>query len=290
MRLALVTSAALPQLDPDDQPLLPAAAALGFAAEPAVWDDPEVAWQEFDAILVRSPWDYYRRHEEFLAWAERVERHRPMFNPASLLRWNTDKHYLGELARRGAPVVPTRFVEAGERADLAAVLDSRGWREAIVKPAVSADSWETIHVERDELVAGQDHLARLTAERTMMIQPFLASVEEYGERCLVFIDGELSHAVRKNSLTRGGRHAGLPEGVAVAATPEEIATARDILALAPQPAPLYARVDLVRDERDRLVLLELELAEPTLFFTTCAGAAERLLTALLARLRTPAHS
>ena len=283
MRIALVTHAGLPDLDPDDLPLVPAFAALGARAEPVLWDDPAVDWSAFAAVLLRSPWDYFRRYEEFLAWCERAAAESRLFNPPELVAWNTDKRYLVSLAERGAPVVPTAVLERGADADLASLAMARGWSEVIVKPAVSADSWETIHVGPERIAEGQAHLDRLLPGRAMLVQPFLPSVESHGERCLVFLDGELAHAVRKNPLTRGGRWAGLPEGVPVTPTPEERAAAETVLDLACPERPLYARVDLVHDGAGAPLLLELELTEPTLFLEEHPGAADRLAAALLRR-------
>ena len=283
MRIALVTHAGLPDLDPDDLPLVPAFAALGARAEPVLWDDPAVDWSAFAAVLLRSPWDYFRRYDEFLAWCARAAAESRLFNPQELVAWNTDKRYLVALAERGAPVVPTVHLEPGSRADLAGLAAGHGWSEVIVKPSVSADSWETIHVGPDRIAEGQAHLDRLLPGRAMLVQPFLPAVESRGERCLVFLDGELAHAVRKNPLTRGGRWAGLPEGVPVVPSPEERAAAEAVLDLACPERPLYARVDLVHDEAGAPLLLELELTEPTLFLEEHPGAADRLAAALLRR-------
>ena len=284
VRIALATHAGLPDLDPDDRGLPAAFDSVGARAEIAIWDDPAIDWSTFDAVLLRSPWDYFRHLPTFLAWGERVGAHRPIFNPWPLVRWNLDKRYLVELGERGAPVVPTLLCERGEKVDLGALLAAHGWQRAIVKPAVSADSWETHPVDAASLPVVQGHLDRLLAERAMLVQPFLPAVEAHGERSLVFLDGAFSHAIRKNSLTQGGRWAGLPEGVPVEADADERETARHVLALACAEPPLYARVDLLRDELGTPRLLELELVEPTLFFTTCAGSAERLAAALLGRL------
>lgn len=283
MRIALVTFAGLPDLDPDDFPLVAAFAALGARAEPVLWDDPAADWSAFAAVLLRSPWDYFRRYDEFLAWCARVAAVSRLFNPPELVAWNTDKRYLVALAERGAPVVPTVHLEPGSRADLAALVAARGWSEVIVKPSVSADSWETIHVGPERIAEGQAHLDRLLPERAMLVQPFLPSVESHGERCLVYLDGELAHAVRKNPLTQGGRWAGLPEGVPVTPTAEERAAAEAVLDLACPERPLYARVDLVQDAAGAPLLLELELTEPTLFLEEHPGAADRLAAALLRR-------
>ena len=289
--VALVTCARLPDLDPDDRPLAAALAARGLAVAAVRWDDPSFDWGSTRLALLRSPWDYYLRFAEFLAWAESTEARTRLVHPLPVLRWNLHKGYLVELARRGAPVVPTRLLRSGERLRLAPLLAALGWAGAVVKPAVAADSWETIVIPGPEAGAGQEHVDRLLPERDLIVQPFLAAVEEEGERCLVFLDGEYSHAVRKNALTRGGRWAGLPEGVPVAAAPDELAAARRVLAaaqaaLAPAGAPelLYARVDLVRDAAGRPLLLELELSEPTLFLADHPDGLARLVAALERRL------
>jgi O-ureido-D-serine cyclo-ligase len=286
VRVALVTCASLNGLDPDELPFAAVLRERGHTVEAPVWDDPAVDWASFDAALLRSTWDYFQRLPEFLAWAERAARATTLWNPLPVVRWNTHKGYLGELVARGAPVIPTAFVPRGGHVDLDALLEERGWPEAVVKPSVSADGFGTVRVGQDNREEGRAHLRALLAARDVMVQPYLPSVEEPGERCLVFLDGELSHAVRKNSLFRGGRHAGLPEGVPVPPEPDEAETARRVLALIPlAERPLYARVDLARDAAGRPLLLELELTEPTLFFKDAPGAAERLARALEARTK-----
>jgi hypothetical protein len=282
--VALATCRDLPELDPDDRPLAAALRARGLEVEVALWDDPDYDWGGARIVLLRSTWDYFRRLPDFLAWAERVARATTLLNPLEAVRWNLDKRYLVELAGRGAPVVPTLLLERGARVDLAALLAERGWRDFVLKPAVSADSWETYRLDADRLEEASAHLARLLPERDLLVQPFLAAVESNGERCLVFLDGRFSHAVRKNPLTRGGRWAGLPEGVPVEAERDELDAAARVLAACPFDALLYARVDLVRGAGGEPLLLELELAEPTLFLADAPAGLERLVAALLRRL------
>jgi hypothetical protein len=282
--VALVTHAGLPDLDPDDRPLAAALRARGLAVDVVAWDDPDYAWREARLVLLRNPWDYFRRLDEFLAWAERVAAVTRLENPVAVLRWNLHKGYLVELADRGAPVVPTVLLRRGAACDLAALAAERGWDDLVVKPAVSADSWETHVVRADDLAAGQAVVDRLLPERDLLVQPFLAAVEELGERCLVFIEGRFSHAVRKNALTRGGRWAGLPEGAPIEAAPDEIAAGERVLAAAALGAPLYARVDLIRDPAGEPRLLELELAEPTLFLADAPQGLSRLVEAIARRV------
>lgn len=284
--LALVTWRELPELDPDDRPLAASLRARGHEVAIVAWDDPGFDWAKARLVVLRNPWDYYRRLDEFLAWAARVDAATSLWNPLAVLRWNLHKGYLAELAAAGVPVVPTELVRRGSDFELASLVARRGWRRGVVKPAVSADSWETVVFDFGDLAAAAAMVARRLPERDLLVQPFLESVESDGERCLVFLDGEYSHAVRKNPITRGGRWAGLPEGTPVAATDDELEVARRVLAAAPASDLLYARVDLVRDAAGAPVLLELELAEPTLFLADHPAGLARLLAGIERRLAT----
>jgi hypothetical protein len=281
--IALVTCRERPQLDADAPPLVEALAARGHAAREVAWDDPQVDWDGFGAALLRSAWNYHHRRDDFLAWAAAVQARLPLWNPLDVLRWNTHKFYLRDLEARGADIVPTEFVPAGTTFDLAACLAARGWDAAVLKPAVSADGFATVRAERPAAADSQAHLDALLRERDMLVQRYLPGVVEPGERCLVFIDGRYSHAVRKRSLFLGGRHAG-PEGLGLRAAADEIAAAERVLRRTGLGTPLYARVDLLRDESGVPRLLELELAEPSLFLAEGPGSAERLAAALLQRL------
>ena len=282
MRIALVTYRRLPDLDPDDRPLAAVLARRGHRVAAAIWDDPAVDWASVDIAMLRSPWDYLHRWNEFLDWAARTAAATRLLNPLDLVRWNSHKSYLVELRRRGAPVIPTEIFPAASSMDVRARMAANGWTRAVLKPAVSADAYGTILVDDRGMAAAQAHADALLAERDVMIQPYLASVEEPGERCLVHIDGRLSHAVRKRSHFHGGRHVG-PEGVAVEAADDERDAAAHVLRLAGAEDALYARVDLARDDAGRPCLMELELVEPTLFFTGAPEAAVRMADALEAR-------
>lgn len=282
--IALATHRGLPELDPDDRPLAAALGARGLEIEIVCWDDPEFDWSAARIVLLRSTWDYFHRLDEFFAWAERVAVVTTLLNPLAALRWNLHKQYLVELAGRGAPIVPTALLRRGQTVDLVALLEERGWSDFILKPAVSADSFETYRLQARELDVARGHVERLLPERDLLVQPFLDTVESYGERCLIHVDGAFSHAVRKNALTHGGRWAGLPEGTPVEATPEERAAAAAVLAACPLRDLLYARVDLVHDEAGRPLLLELELVEPTLFLADAPDGLARLVEALERRL------
>lgn len=294
-RIALVTAIATLDRDEDMPPLLAACARAGLPTEVRAWDDPTVSWRRYDLAVLRSPWDYHLRRPDFLAWCARVAAATRLENPLAVVRWNTDKHYLAELEAAGVPVVPTRFVEPDAEpvpaleAALAAFGDAA---EFVVKPTVSAGSADTRRYGRDEVFAAANHIGRLLAAgRSAMLQPYLDAVDTRGETALLYFDGAFSHAIRKSALLQPGRegadHADLPESIVPrTADADELAAGETVLAALRArtgAAPAYARVDLIRDDAGRPVLLELELTEPSLFFAQAPEATDRFVAVLAAR-------
>lgn len=282
-RIALVSARAARHLDEDLAPLLAALAAVGLDAAVADWDDPGVCWADFRVAVLRSTWDYAERIVEFLAWAEQTARLTTLVNPPPVVRWNTDKHYLRELALAGVPTVPTQFVEPGESAPEALRrFLQQGTAEWVVKPAVGAGSRDAARYSRDEDHAAAEHIARLLdAGRSVLLQPYLAQVDSHGETALIYLAGRFSHAIRKGPLLRRGAaptDALFAEEQITPRMPaaEELQVAAQVLAALPFAAPLYARVDLIRSEAGGPCLLEVELTEPSLFLTHAPQAAARL--------------
>jgi glutathione synthase/RimK-type ligase-like ATP-grasp enzyme len=284
-RVALATYDAAPDLAPDDQLLAAALARAGIRPAPAVWSDRSVDWRSFDAVVIRSCWDYHRRHGEFVAWLDALDAsRRPVWNPTSMVRWNSDKRYLIDLARRGVSTVPTRIVERGSRVPVPDVAHAEGWTRFVVKPAVSASAYETHALELP--LGGDDRAAieRVVAHGDALVQPFLDEVTTDGELSLIFFDGVFSHAAIKRSR-RGDFRVQTEHGGTVA--PIEVAHAivaearRSLEAL--DELPLYARVDGVGDERS-FRLMELELIEPNVFLAAADGSADRFAAAIASRL------
>ncbi|MEU8425260.1 hypothetical protein AB0C15_30745 [Micromonospora sp. NPDC048835] len=290
-RVALVTCSDLADLDPDDRLVLAPLAASGVAVQAVVWDDPDVDWSSYDLVVLRSPWDYALRRDEFVAWAATVP---ALVNPADVVRWNTDKRYLAELSAAGVPTVPTSWVEPGESWQLPAETG-----EYVLKPAVSAGSQDTGRYDladpqhRDLAVA---HVRRLSeAGRVTMVQPYLRAVDTEGETALLFLAGPdglaFSHAIRKGPMLTGPDLG--PDGLykaeeiaARTARPEQLAVAERTLAAIPGGTRqlLYARVDLIPGPDGEPVLVELELTEPSLFIGYADGAPDRLATAITTHL------
>ena len=296
-KIALVTADAARARDEDLEPLLAACAGAGLDAEVVSWNAHNTDLSDFALAVLRSPWDYAEQLPEFLAWCERSAEQTTLLNPLDVVRWNTDKHYLVDLARSGVACVRSTFVEPGQHADggvTAFLGEHASAAEFVVKPAVGAGSRGARRFARAESVEAIAHAhALLQASRSALVQPYLANVDRRGETALMFFDGAYSHAIRKGPLLPLGGAAtdGLfaPEAI----TPREPSAPERALAEAvvaavgarfPQFAPLaYIRVDLLLDENDLPCVLELELVEPSLFFDHRPRSADRFAQVLAAR-------
>lgn len=290
--VALVSARAARALDEDLAPLQEALHEQGVRAEVVDWDDAAVVWSGYACAVLRSTWDYVPRLAEFMTWLQRVSVQTTLLNPPDLVRWNIDKRYLRDLAAQGVPVVPTRYVEPHERAEdaLQAFLRESGGAEFVVKPTVGAGSKDTARYPCHDPTPALAHLgALLRAGRGAMLQPYLRDVDDYGETAMVYLGGLFSHAIRKAPLLQP--RAGFPAGLFAAErissrqpSKEEGRVAKKAFNAIAGETPLYARIDLVRDDALNPVVLELELAEPSLFFHHAPEAAPRLARAITARL------
>ncbi|KFN41960.1 ATP-grasp domain-containing protein [Arenimonas metalli] len=285
MKLALATAIAAYGLDEDLTPLREACDAAGIDVSVVAWDDPTVSWARFDAVLLRSTWDYIDRLPEFLAWCDRTAALTKLWNGPDVVRWNTDKRYLGELAAKGVPVIESHFIAPGE--DPAGFPDLA---EYVVKPTVGAGSRDAQRYLREDRPAAIAHARRLLDQgRHVMVQPYLRAVDEQGETALLFFGGQFSHAIRKAPLLKRGKDATralFNDEHLQPRTPSEAehAVARQVLAALPFGPLVYARVDLLPSETGPQ-LLELELTEPSVFLPYGEGAAARYAAVLAEKLR-----
>lgn len=298
-RIALVTARAARGLDEDLAPLEQALRDTGARVAVADWDDARVDWSQFDLALLRSTWDYTERVAEFLAWAQRASAQTRLLNPLDVVRWNTDKHYLLDLARAGIATVPSEFIEPGADAAsaLAGFLQRHAHEEFVVKPAIGAGSRDAQRYARAQREPALAHAQRLLTDgRSVLLQPYLDRVDEHGETALIWFGGAFSHAIRKGPLLKP--NAGPTRALfaaehisARAPEPDELRLAAQTLAAIPFAQPLaYARVDLIHDAAHAPCVLELELTEPSLFFAHAAGSAARFAAVLLRSFTAPAST
>lgn len=289
MQLAIVTSEEYAQLMPADRALADALKQHGIDAAPAVWSNTSVPWQSFQAALIRSPWDYYMRPQEFAEWLNRIEALRlPLWNPVKTVRWNMHKGYLAELGKAGAPLPGTVVVAADQVApSLSSIFAERGWPVLVMKPAVSGGAFETYKVERDDAMAFQDRYRALHMRGDVIVQEYCPQIETSGELSLIYVNGIFTHAARKVPKDAdfrvqekfGGRN------LKHTPTPMEQQAAEKVLAAAKELGyeHAYARVDLVH-HKNALVLMELEVIEPWLFLDTVPEAVPQVAELLARRI------
>lgn len=301
-RLALATCGELPDLDQDDHLLRDALAARGIATEAVVWDDPTVDWGTYPHVVIRSTWDYTERPTQFADWTRRVERTSTLLNPASVVGWNIDKQYLRDLEKAGVPIVPTIWLDPERNFDSRAIHTRfPAFGDFVVKPTVSAGSRDTgrydagVTQQRSMAITHAKNL--LGVGRRVMLQRYLNRVDTEGESALVYVDGTFSHSVRKGALLEGPYRERLADELyrqeimtPREATDAERALADRVVETLPSVVPgvegplLYTRVDLIPDDDGAPVVLEVELTEPSLFFSHAEGSAERFADAIVARL------
>lgn len=270
----------------DDGLLAAALAARGLSSRRVAWDDPGVDWRGFRAAVFRTTWDYSERFAEFAGWLPRIAAATRLVNPADLVTWNLDKHYLADLSAAGVPVVTTLALERGADVDLAGILRDRGWTEGVVKPCVSAGARHTYRFTPATAAAISATIAPVAAAEALLVQPFEPRILDDGEDSLMVVDGRVTHAVRKRGAPGDFRVQDDFGGTVRPSLPdrEQIALAQRAVAACPRP-PLYARVDMVRSAAGGWRLMELELVEPEIWLRFHPPAADALAVALAASLR-----
>ncbi len=286
-RVALVTCQEMPEPDVDEPLLVAALNAAGVEPVVIAWNDPTFDWSSVAIAVLRSCWDYHRPEQRtaFDAWLTSVSATVPLLNPAHVVRWNQHKTYLLELETAGIAIVPTRLVPRS-----APWAHPQEWQRIVVKPAVSAGSRDT-HVlpaiqSADQLPPA---VSKLLATEDVLVQQYASSVDGHGERCLIWIDNELCHAIRKQPRFSGDDEHVSASAVSISAA--EAAFADQVLDAAAACGRFdrsdlaYARVDLTLDADGSPMLMELELIEPSLFLKQSAATLDRCVHAIASHAR-----
>lgn len=286
--IALASCAPLPPVEDDEAPLRDALITLGYAVTEPVWDDATVDWRGFAAVILRMTWDYSERLPAFLAWAAQTSTLTRLVHDIDIVRWNTDKRYLRDLSEEeGFALAPTVWLERGDRVALDQLLAGRRWVQGLIKPRIGANARETLRfdVTPAGIAMAQAHLDRLLPDEPLILQAYLPSVEREGELSACFVDGDYTHGVRKTPVGgdfRVQEDYGATD-VAHVFTSEELGLAKAIVDAAQrrlgQPL-LYARVDFLRSADGALLLNELEIVEPCMFFRHGPHAGQRLAEAV----------
>jgi glutathione synthase/RimK-type ligase-like ATP-grasp enzyme len=279
-RIALATAAHLPHGSDDDQVLIAAMRAAGLEPISVIWDAP-AQWRDFDAVVLRSIWDYHLKYPRFLEWLAELDASGvPVHNATPVVRWNADKQYMLELEQRGVRITPSRLATDGDARTLQQVADETGWQHLVIKPTVASTGYETWMAETPIQPDDEQRFGDQKARMNVLVQEFAIGVHA-GELSMVFLQGKYSHSVLKRAAGSEFRvhieHGGTVESVEP--TAGQIAWAESVLSAVSQPWT-YARVDAVSDVSGPL-LMELELLDPELFFKYHPAAAQRMINSIM---------
>jgi hypothetical protein len=282
MKIALATCAELPGWEVDDQPLIESLQSKGATVAFPIWNDAHVDWEQFDITVIRTTWDYHLKKNEFVAWCNSVPR---LFNNAAIVSWNTHKSYLRELSKKGVAIAPTVWIDTGEKIDAARTMEQFKTDRGFIKPQVGACASDTLRFTLDNVKEAQAFLDS-QLHQDMMMQPYIASVETDGELSAIFIDGTLSHGVQKIPVAGDYRvqdDFGASDMPYTFTRSEVREMNKTLLAVPDNASLLYARFDYLRSDEGTLLLNELELVEPSLFFRHSEESASLLADAIIKR-------
>lgn len=288
MKVGIVTCAKFPHLIDEEKPLLELFAKKGIQATPLVWNNTSTDWEHYDCLLLRSTWDYHLHVEEFFSWLDHLKKQNiTTLNPLEVVNWNHHKFYLRELEKKGVNIIPTFFLEKGSDFSLTE-LKSNGWEQAVIKPAISANSHltELFHITDSEFL--EEKYRRLAQNHDFLVQRYMPEIQTEGEVSLVYFGKQFSHAVLKKPTSGDFRVQADYGGKVEPFYPNSavLNTGSQILSHVPHNL-LYARVDGILHE-NQFFLMELELIEPKLFFN-CSAASISIFVELATQLLQSNH-
>lgn len=254
----------------------------GFRVMRTNWDNTSVDWTETGHVLFRTTWDYFDRYTAFEKWMNRVKNLTSFINPIDTIMWNLDKHYLNELKNNDINIPPTKYIERGCVESLREIHLSAEWKEAVLKPVISGGARHTYRINEENVDAHEKRFRELVSEESMMLQEFQHNVIKEGEIALMLFNGKFTHAVLKKAKSGDFRvqddFGGTVEDHR--ASKDEIGFAERAVACC-QSLPVYARVDIIKDNHNQLCLAELELIEPELWFRRFPPAVDSFAEAIV---------
>jgi hypothetical protein len=256
---------------------------LGWRLDEVSWRAGNVAWSDFDIVVIRTTWDYQDEPAAFIEVLQTIAAATRLENDIGTVRWNLRKSYLRELARTGVRTVPTLWGESADELTIRAAFDELHTDQLVIKPEVGANAGDTVWLRASDLEidANLHYAASVFRQRRYLLQPFVPSVVEEGEYSVIFIDGAYSHTVLKTPRPLDFRVQEEHGGTITAVSPEAaLLECAHAAVAAVRPVPLYARADLVRLDERGFALMELELIEPSLYLSYDDGAAARLARAI----------
>lgn len=249
----------------------------GLMVTRTYWDDPEFRWTDTHCVLFRTPWDYFNRYDEFEPWLKKAGKVTKFINPLDVIYWNIDKHYMLDLEKAGINIPPTFFIEPGDKRSLTEITAELNWEEFILKPAISGGAWHTYRMNRENISEHESVFTELIMDRSMLVQEYQKSILSRGEVSYMVFGGKFTHAVLKKGKSEDFRVQENFGGTVhdYSPTREEIEFAQLVVEKA-KPGIIYARVDVMKDNKSKLTLGELEVFEPALWLRKHPPAADLL--------------
>ncbi|MFV8369212.1 ATP-grasp domain-containing protein [Flavobacterium sp. LB2R40] len=281
MNIALLTCEKLPDLNPEDQKIIPALAKHNIKAKAVIWSDTTINWTDFDYLIFRNTWDYFEKETEFNIWLRQIEMLGvKTLNPIKIIKQNIHKFYLREMEKQGITILPTVFIDKTNTLNLAEHLPSH-WDKAVIKPAFSAGSYLTEVFEASNIQEINKKYAAIASDKDLLLQEFMPEIQTLGETSFIFFNKKFSHAVNKKPVDGDFRVQSLFGGIynLVHPSTELIEKAQKVVGTFKEDL-LYARVDGILIE-NKLYLMEIECIEPDLYFNLSEGSLERFVTAIV---------
>lgn len=241
---------------------------LGWSVENIPWQRKDIDWNNFNAVIVRSTWDYQSDPDKFLEVLNRIDKSSARLeNSLSILKWNMNKNYLRDLENKGIKIVDTIWEKSFRPEKTDDYFSKLKTEEIIIKPNISGNADNTFRIKRSGIHLFFSELKEIFDNREFMVQPFNNNIITEGEYSLFYFGGKYSHSILKtpkeNDFRVQEEHGGIINSVEP--LPEQITLAESILAKI-KPLPLYSRIDFVRTADNNFALMELELIEPSLYF------------------------
>lgn len=265
----------------DDEHAIAPLKALGWSVSTLSWRQTRIQWSEFDAVIIRSTWDYWDDVDAFIGVLESIDRESRLANPLQIVRWNYQKTYMRDLAARGVKIVPTIFPEKVSPELFSTWFTQHQGDQLVIKPVIGANGDDAYRVSTQTRRNRLEEIAERFQYKPALLQPFMPHILDEGEYSLFYFNGKFSHAILKVPASGDFRSQEERGAQIIAVEPEEQLRLRGTLALqAIGEAPLYARIDFVRDHDGDFALMEQELIEPSLYLRMHPAAPERFARAI----------
>jgi len=276
-KCALLTIEDLSNFKSYDDLLIEPLNLLGWECIFVPWESKSVDWDDFDAVIIRSTWDYQQKENLFFKTLAKISKSKAkLYNPLSVVKWNINKNYLKDLEDRDIAIVPTKFFDIFDYKNVKKCFLSFETNRLIIKPSVSANADDTFILEESLIDENKVLLSNTFKNKEYLVQPFLENIKIEGEYSLIFFGDFLSHVLLKTPKTGDFRvqeeHGGILKSINL---PENSLVDFGLKVIKNLPMPcLYSRIDVVRNN-DQFLLMEVELIEPSLYFNMNSKSATK---------------